>query len=432
MTAIWIIVSLGVIFGTGYYAFALYAAWVFFRARRGGAESDATPPVTLLKPVRGLAQGLEANLESFFVLDYPDYQILFGVSDDRDPAIEVIERLRRRYPHRDTDLVVNSRMLGTNRKVANLFHMMPRAKHEILVISDSDIRVPRDYLRQIVRPLGDPAVGLATCLYRAVGSQHAPARFEALYVNTDFMPMVLVAHRVDQFRYAFGATIAIRRAALDAIGGFRAIADYLADDYQLGYRVTGKGYRLALSPLVVETHLDAQPWGALARHQLRWARTNRVCRPRGYFFSVLTHGTSWAAVFLLLSGFSFTGWYVFLATTAVRLIQAAVIGRGYIGGPLTLGDAWLVLIKDWLVTAVWLTSFLGRTVEWGEEQLVLRPDGRMAPAVLGPVEAPAALVLDGRATPSNIDAGRSTDARWSEPTGDGSAYRGARPEDRTI
>jgi ceramide glucosyltransferase len=430
MTAVWMIVILGVIVGTGYYAFGLYSTWAFFRACRPNPRTGTTPPVTLLKPLKGLGTGIEANLESFCTLDYPEYQILFAVADPKDPAIEVVQQLRQRYPHLDMDLVIDPRKLGANRKVSSLIHMVPFAKHDVLVLSDEDIRVPRDYLAHIVRPFAAPDVGLVTCLYRAMPSRGAPSRMEALYINTDFMPMVLVARLVERFRYAFGATIAIRRAALDAIGGFGAIKDYLADDYQIGYQITEKNYRIVLSPLVVETHLDNETWGSLGRHQLRWARTNRVCRPGGYFFSVLTHGTSWATAFLLLSGFSATGWQVFLTTTVVRLIQAATIGGSYISSRQTLRDLWLVPIKDWLATALWVTSFLGNQVEWSGERMDVRPDGKMTPIAQRNVEAPAVAALDGRALA--LGPARGASARSPESEANGTMRRQARREGRTI
>jgi ceramide glucosyltransferase len=389
MTTLWTIAVIGVVVGTGYYAFGLYAAWAFFRrrARRQERSDGLLPPVTLLKPLKGLGVDLEANLESFCRLDYPEYQILFAVADPDDAAVPVVERLRARYPHLDMRLVVNPAALGSNRKVSSLIHMMPFATHDIFVLSDSDIRVPHDYLQQIVQGFASPDVGLVTCLYRGVPSDQLPTRLEALFVNTDFMPMVFVANQVEKFRYAFGATIALRRSALDAIGGFGAIADHLADDYQLGYQITAAGYRAVLSPLIVETHLDSETWSALAQHQLRWARTYRVCRPAGYFFTILTHGTSWATALLLLSGFSAVGGLAFVTTVGVRLAEAAVVGGGYVGSRQTLRDLWLIPVKDWLLTALWFTSFLGNDVEWGGERLIVQADGLMAP--VRPSAAPA-------------------------------------------
>jgi ceramide glucosyltransferase len=415
MTVAWLIVSLGVVVGTGYYAFSLFAAWAFFRRRRREAAAGPPPPVTILKPLKGLGVELEANLESFCTLDYPEYQIVFGVADPDDPAVGVVERIRRRHPARDIALVVDAEPIGANRKVANLAHMMRRAKHDILVLSDSDIRVAPDYLRQVVAPFTAPDVGLVTCLYRGVGKAGGFTRLESLFVNTDFMPSVLVAQLVEDFRYAFGATIAMRRQALDAIGGFEAIADHLADDFQLGCRTADAGFRLVLSPHVVETHLDASTAGDLARHQLRWARTYRVCRPRGYFLTILTHGTSWAALFLLLSGFSGTGWQVLLCALGVRLVAAGTIAGAYLGSRQTLRDLWLVPVKDLLLTAVWLASFLGNEVEWGGERFVVGADGLMQPLRPGSVVPVPALGLGGRALPAERGAGAQITARDVEP-----------------
>lgn len=430
MTIIWAIVIFGVIVGTGYYAFGLYSAWAFCRPGRRTAGGGATPPVTLLKPLKGPGLDLEANLESFCALDYPDYQILFAVADPKDPAVEVVERVKRRHPELDMELIVDPTKLGTNRKVSSLIHTMPFAKHDILVLSDGDIRVPRDYLKRIVEPLEDPHVGLVTSLYRAVPPRCLPTRVAALYINTDFMPMVFVARLVERFRYAFGATIALRRAALDAIGGFAAIKDHLADDAELGYLITEKGYTVALSPMVVETHLERETWGSVVRHQLRWARTNRVVRPGGYFFTVLTHGTSWATAFLLLSGFSVTGWQVFLATATVRLIQAATIAGRYIGSRETLRDLLLVPIKDWLGTAMWVWSYFGNTVDWRGERLTVSPEGKMTPIGPLPVEAPV-VDLAGRPAPA-VEPARTTRTRSPQSAAGRSTHRQPPREDPTI
>jgi len=227
----------------GYHLFEWFAAWWFFRraARtfRALPPGVALPPVTVLKPLKGPGIDLYDNLASFCRLDYPAYQIVFGVEDARDPAVAVVRQIRRDFPERDIVLSVGS-MPGANRKVANLCHMMWHARHDILVVSDGDIRVRPDYLRAMVGPLvdpaADPAIGLTTCLYRGLGRFGLPTVLESLFINTDFMPMVLAAQLVDRFQYAYGASIAFRREALEAIGGFPALADYLADDYHLGNR----------------------------------------------------------------------------------------------------------------------------------------------------------------------------------------------------
>src|SRR5438093_9965740 len=274
---------------TGFQFFQVAAAWRFLRRARRGKWHGTLPPVTVLKPLKGPGVELYENLASFCRQSYPSYQIVFGVADAHDPAVAVVQRLRRDFPEHDTVLAVGSGR-GTNRKVANLEHMMPHARHDVLVMSDSDIRVGADYLRTMVGPLADPAVGLTTCLYRGRGTFGLPSIIESLFINTDFVPNALVAQWVQPFRYAFGASIAVKRAALERIGGFASFADYLADDYQLGRRVADAGYRLVLLPYVVATILDSVTLRHVLRHPVRWARTYRVCQPVGWFFSVVADG----------------------------------------------------------------------------------------------------------------------------------------------
>src|SRR5262249_24576223 len=207
-------------------------------------------------PLKGPGLDLYANLASFCRQDYPHYQIVFGVGAADDPAVAIVERIRRDFPEREIALVVGGRP-GTNRKVGSMAHMMRAVRHGILVLSDADVRVRPHYVRTMVAPLADPAVGLTTCLYRGRGYHGLPSLMESLYINTLFIPMVLMAQWVQDFRYAYGASIAVRREAVDTIGGFDSIADYLADDYLLGNRVAAAGWGLVLLPYVVETVLDS-------------------------------------------------------------------------------------------------------------------------------------------------------------------------------
>src|SRR5262249_34630493 len=207
-----------------------------FLARSRPARNGPTPPLTILKPLKGPGFELAANLETFCRQDYPEYQIVFGVEDPSDPAVEVVRSLMRRFPERDITLSVGHEE-GANRKVASLVHMMRHARHDVLVLSDADIRVRPDYLRTLAAPLADPAVGLTTCLYRGRAMLGLPSLVESLFVNTDFLPMVMMAQWVQRFRYAYGASTAFRREALAEIGGFDAPRDHLADDYLLGNRI---------------------------------------------------------------------------------------------------------------------------------------------------------------------------------------------------
>ena len=362
---------------TGYQLFQLYATWRFFRrARRGGARGAwKLPAVTVLKPLKGPGLDLYANLASFCRQDYPTYQIVFGVEDARDPAVKVVQQIKRDFPERDIVLSVGW-MPGANRKVANLRHMMRQARHGVLVMSDSDIRVRPDYLRTMVAPLADPAVGLTTCLYRGVGRFGLPSVLESLFINTDFTPMVLAAQIVQRFEYAYGASIAFRREALDRIGGFEPIADHLADDYLLGNRIANAGYRLVLLPYTVETVLDAVSLRDVWRHLLRWSRTYAVQEPVGWFASVVTHATLWGVVALVASGGSLLGCATLAAALTVRLTSLASIQR-ILGERETARWLWLVPLKDLVTSLIWAGGFSGRKVTWSGQVLRISRDGRM-------------------------------------------------------
>ncbi len=335
------------------------------------------PGVTILKPLKGLDADLFENLSTFCHQDYPTFQLVFGVADAADPAVQVVQRLRDQFPNVDIELVIDSRVYGTNYKISNLENMLPAARHDLLVIADSDIRVRSDYVRRVAAALADPQVGVATCLYRAVSTGDMPSFVESLFVNTDFVPMVLVAGVVENPTYAFGATMALRRAVLEEIGGFRALTNYLADDYYLGYKVARRGYRLVLVDLVVETVLAVGSWRRLVEHQLRWARTYRNVRPGGYFASILTHGPLWGLMVLGLGGFSPRSCLMCALVFALRASSAHRIANAYLHAPLTWRQALFVPIKDLFVSSIWLTAFLGDTIRWSGHEFRVHRDGKM-------------------------------------------------------
>ena len=376
-----LVLAIGILASLVFYAIGYFGARSFFTGARQVNESprdDANlPGVTVLKPLKGLDIDLYENLSTFCRQDYPKFQIVFGVADPHDPAIEVVHRLQRFHPSIRIDLVIDGRVYGTNYKVSNLHNMYRAAAHEVIVIADSDIRVGSDYLRRIVASLDDPEVGVVTCLYRAVNTGGLPTLVESLFINTDFAPMVLVARVVEKPSYAFGATMALRRTTLDAIGGFLPFANYLADDYYLGHRIAERGYRLALSDLVVETVLAVGSWRRLLDHQLRWARTYRNCRPGGYFGSILTHGTLWASLNLLYNHFSAGACLAAALVYAVRIGVASTIANRYIHAPLPWHEALLVPVKDLFVSVIWALCFLGDTVRWSGHEFRVLKDGQM-------------------------------------------------------
>ncbi len=377
MTTALFLLLVGLLLGASlYYLFTLYAAWRLFHEVPPSA--DAFPPVSIFKPLKGAPADLYAHLASFCRLDYPALQILCGVRDPQDPAIAAVHRLRRDFPERDIALVVNPEVIGSNYKVSTLHHLSHEAKHDIFVITDSDVHVEPDYLRAIIPPLADPKVGLVTCLYRGGTPTPLSALLESLLINTVFAPLVLVASQVEETTYAFGATIAVKRHCLEQIGSFAALADYLADDYYLGHLVVRAGYQARIVPYVVETHPGVITLGELFHHQLRWARTQRTCRASGYWGTLTTYGTAWALLGLVTFWPSPLMRTLAFATLGLRLFSSATISRVFLQAPLTLRALWLVPVTDVLSFLVWCVSLRGDTVRWSEYTFRVQSDGKMA------------------------------------------------------
>jgi len=331
-----------------------------FRGRVRAAKGVG--PVSVLKPVRGLDTGFREAIRSHTVLQ-GDYEFLCGVSQPNDPGLAV---LREFYRVR----VVDSVTQAPNGKVGVLMDLAVAAKHPILVVNDADIRVEPDYLTRVTAPLADPGVGLVTCLYRPLGDTFA-ARFEGLGVATDFAPSALVARLVGVDEFAMGATLAFRRVDLERIGGFAAVADYLADDYQVGHRIHALGLKCVLSDVVVETHLGGG-WRQVWAHQLRWARTIRVSRFGGYLGLPITNATLWAVVCAL-----FGRWDLAAVLLGLRLVMAFAAGWGVLRSRDVLFLWWLAPARDLFGFAVWVAGLFGNTVMWRGRRLELDREGRI-------------------------------------------------------
>lgn len=353
-----------------YHLIALVAAAC--RLRKPRPQQSSNPPVSILKPVHGRDPRFYEAIRSHALLDYPEFEILFGINDPHDPAREDILRLAAEFPARAIRLVECPARLP-NGKVGVLADLARGARYPVLVINDSDVTVEPGYLRKVVASLDEPGVGLATCLYRATGTSW-PARWEALGIATDFAPSVLVARAVGVAEFALGSTMALRAADLRRIGGFEAIGDYLADDYQLGRRITELNYRIALAPVVVETDLGDASWSAAWRHQVRWARTIRVSRAAGYYGYVVTNAGVWAAL-----AFVAGAWPVALSALTIRLAAGLVTAAGVLHDR-NAARWWLLMpFRDLWGLAVWFAGLAGSTVEWRGEKLSLGKDGRIAP-----------------------------------------------------
>ncbi len=361
-----------------YHLIALIAGLVRALGARSRASDgqETCPPVSILKPVKGSGPGFYEAILSHALIDYPQFEILFGVHDANDPACEHIARLADEFPERAIRLAVCRRELP-NGKAAVLADLARAARYPILVINDGDIVVERDYLRQVVAPLTAappdtaPKAGLATCLYRARGTTF-PARWEALGIATDFAPSVLVARAIGVAEFALGSTMALRAADLARIGGFEAVGDYLADDYQLGLRITEFGAHIVLARAIVETRLSGETWGDVWRHQLRWARTIRVSRPAGYYGYAITNASVWAALAAAAGA-----WPAAAACLAVRMLAGAVTGIAVLGDEDVPRLWFLMPLRDLWGFAVWLAGTAGSTVDWQGEKLLLDREGRI-------------------------------------------------------
>ncbi len=352
-------------------AYYLLAITSCARWKRTRISSPGTPPpVSILKPVHGRDPRFWEAIVSHAAQDYPEFEILFGFNTAGDPAREDVDRLRREFPHLRIE-AVTVESPAPNAKVGTMAELARRARYPVLLVNDSDIVVGPGYLRTVTAPLADPGIGMVTCLYRAASSSFASA-MEALGIATEFAPSVLVARLLGVAEFALGSTMVFRAADLARIGGFDAIANFIADDYQLGLHIARLGLRVEFAPEIVETNLGAQNWAATWSHQLRWSRTIRVSRPAGYYGYIVTHATLWSLVAMAAGH-----WGIALGTMAVRLIAGVWTGAGILRDRHVLRRWWWIPLRDLFGFAVWLCGAFGSTVRWRDRQLVLRRDGRI-------------------------------------------------------
>src|ERR1700687_941211 len=336
------------------------------------------PPVSILKPLKGVDPEIWESFCSHCEQEYPEFQLIFGVSDPGDPAIEVVRKLQAKYPNLPIELIVCDRVLGANIKVSNLVQMLPAARHELLLVNDGDIRVPSDYLRKVITPVADASGGVVPCLYRAVAGPTLGSRLEALSISTDFVPGVLSARLLERgLHFGLGSTLAFRRRDLEAIGGFEALLDYLADDYELGRRITATGKRVELSAATVTTFLPAYTLWQFFRHQLRWSRTIRDARRWGYIGLLFTFGLPWALVTLLAAHGAAWAWLLFAMTFSARLAVGLVAAEVVLEDRRALGDLLLLPLRDLMAPLVWAASFMGNRIHWRGDVFDLK-DGRLS------------------------------------------------------
>lgn len=371
-----LVAALGIVASSFYYLLCLWSAAAFVRKSRvrpSPPHSQSLPPVSILKPLKGIDPEIYESFRSHCLQDYGDYEVIFGVSDAQDPAIASVERLRQEFPDRDIQIVLCPNILGANVKVSNLQQMLRAAHYDHLIVNDSDIRVERDYLRSVVEPLTDPEVGMVTCLYRGIAAATVGSRLEALGISTDFCTGVLVARQIENgIHFGLGSTLAFRQGDLERIGGFNSILDYLADDYELGRRIAALGLEVRLSDVVVETLLPAYDLRGFFSHQLRWARGVRDARTGGYLGLAFTFGLFWSLLALIASAGARWSWVALACTVFLRLAVAVVVGLGILKDRQVLRYAWLIPVRDILGVGVWLVSLGGHTVTWRGDRFTLK------------------------------------------------------------
>jgi ceramide glucosyltransferase len=344
-------------------------AAVRFLATRRPAPS-AMEPISILKPLAGLDAGLESNLRTCFEQDYPVFEILFAVRHADDPSIEVVERLRLEYPQVPARLMITGEPPYPNAKVFSLDRMLAAAANDLVVMSDSDIRVDRHLLRTVAAEFQDPSLGVATCPYRAVAGSSFWSRIEAIGMNTDFLAGVLVARMLEGMQFAVGPTVAARRSALASIGGFDRLKDYLAEDFVMGKLAAEAGHGVILSAGVVEHHIGSTDFFENASHRLRWTRSTRRSRPWGYVGQLFTMPLP-LALALIAADVSY--WPFALAAIAIRLVAAYVVSARVLHVKLN----WLLLpLEDLAVFCFWVAGFFGKTILWRGRRYLLHPDGR--------------------------------------------------------
>jgi ceramide glucosyltransferase len=379
-------IGLAVIAIAAGYAVLALAAAVAWRLRRPEAGAGQRP-VTILKPLCGDEPGLYRHLRSYCEQDYPLFQIVFGARDPADPALDVARRLAAEFPHLSIDIAVSAQQHGGNGKMSNLANMYVHARHDILVMADSDTWVGRDYLAAVTAPLADPAAGLVTCLYHAVATPGLWSRLGAMYVNEWYVPSVLLVRLFRGRRYAFGQTIAMRRDTLEAIGGLKAVSDHIADDYILAEKVDQLGLRIVLSPYMVGVQHHEPDLASMARHELRWMRTTRILRPRSYNFLFVSMSLPLATLGLALSAAAPQvgppvyplAWSLYLITAAARLglhfAQRPTAESG--SGRSSWLELCLVPVRDPLICGIWLWSFWSYRMIWRGAEFEVSADGTM-------------------------------------------------------
>ena len=369
--------------GCGYYLLCIWGTYSLLRDYARRQPKAFMPPVSLLKPLRGADREMYAAFRSHCLQNYPDFEIIFGVSEADDPAIALVEQLKQEFPGRRINLVFCRERLGANIKVSNLVQMLPHARHEYLLVNDSDIHVEPDYLRRMMSPFAETCVGMTTALYRGTAGHTLGSRLEALGISTSFAAGVLSARVIEGgVHFGLGSTLAFTREALNAMGGFDTLLDYLADDYELGSRISKAGYEVVLADKVVDTVLPEYRFRDFWEHQLRWMRSVRGSRGWGYFGLVLTFGIPFAVIAAILARGAAWSLALLGVTLALRYLMAYVTASFAVRDTPILRHLWLLPLHDTVALALWAAAYHGNRVVWRGDRFTLK-DGKLARLKVG-------------------------------------------------
>ena len=363
-----------------YYLIAIFAAAAFFRVKPGRYSEvtpESAPPISILKPIHGLDRETYENYASFCNQDYPEFEILLCVGDERDATVPVIEKIIADFPQRSIRLLIGSEPLGTSDKVNKLCRMVREARHDTVIVSDSDVRVGPGFLRAVVRPFSDAKVGGVTCLYRGLTDGGFAADLEALGNSADFAPGVLVARLFGGLDFMLGAVMATTKKHLAEIGGFESLADYFCDDYELGNRIAARGYRVELSRFPVDIVYPRETIADAFRHQLRWNLSIRYSRPWGHLGLIFSNALPWAALVGALVTWRVAAVYLAIALF-FRIMLAISVGLRGMRDRLIRRDLWMLPLRDAFAFAVWMASFFPQRIHWRDRQFCVR-DKRLIP-----------------------------------------------------
>jgi ceramide glucosyltransferase len=367
------------VLGGSVYAVLCVVTAIWFRIRKipPMAGFPEWPPVTVLKPVHGLEKNQRENLRSTCTQDYPRFQVVFSVQEPGDPAIPLLREIQEEFGPERVTVVIENRRPGTNGKINNMAGGLPHAQHDILVISDSDVRLQPDYLKTIVAPLSESQNGCVCTLYKAACADTWYEKLELLSLNADFMPSVIFAHVTGASNFCLGASAALRRSTLEEIGGLEDLADYLVEDYEMGRRIWTAGNRIAVLPYLVDTMVDlktpAQWWG----HQVYWDQNTRAARPGAFFATVLIRSVPFALLYSALRLFDATGVAVLAAASGIRLASAAVVMGFGLRDREGLRNILFLIVRDLAALASWFLALTKRTTVWRGTEFILTRDGRL-------------------------------------------------------